>query len=104
MPPGGASGGWTRRARVEPNLARDGEVVAGAEAALQEERRAAAADVVDLSESDTATGDFTFANDGTEQDALAEYLGDNFPTTGTEAFSEEDTAAEEDTVIINLSL
>jgi hypothetical protein len=49
------------------------------------------------------TGAATFADDGTEQDALAEYLNDNFnPANGGVAFSEADTGPEGDTRIQNL--
>ncbi|MEO0805960.1 MAG: esterase-like activity of phytase family protein [Cyanobacteria bacterium J06643_4] len=67
-------------------------------------------DVVDLALEDDAprTGDATFAPDGSEQDALAEYLLDNFgennPFTAAETSRAEDTriqnlAFREDTVI-----
>ncbi|MBN9671331.1 5'-nucleotidase C-terminal domain-containing protein [Roseibium aggregatum] len=49
-----------------------------------------------------ATGDATFADDGTEQDALAEYLADNFATADT-AYDEEDTGLGEDGRIQNLN-
>ncbi|MEM8632553.1 MAG: ExeM/NucH family extracellular endonuclease [Pseudomonadota bacterium] len=49
------------------------------------------------------TGAAVFADDGTEQDALAEYLNDNFnPETGGTAFSEEDTGRDTDARIQNL--
>ncbi|MEN8445733.1 MAG: 5'-nucleotidase C-terminal domain-containing protein, partial [Cyanobacteria bacterium J06555_13] len=60
-------------------------------------------DVVDLDQEDDAprTGDATFAPDGTEQDALAEYLLDNF---GAETpFDEADTGRAEDMRIQNLA-
>ena len=47
------------------------------------------------------TGAATFADDGTEQDALAEYLLDNFATADT-AFDQADTGPAEDTRIQNL--
>jgi predicted extracellular nuclease/2',3'-cyclic-nucleotide 2'-phosphodiesterase (5'-nucleotidase family) len=56
---------------------------------------------------DGATGNATFKDDGTEQDALAEYLFDNFPPDddpNTPVFSEEDTPPAEDERIINLAL
>jgi len=56
---------------------------------------------------DGATGDATFADDGTEQDALAEYLLDNFPADddpNTPVFSQEDTPVGEDERIVNLSV
>ena len=55
---------------------------------------------------DGATGDATFADDGTEQDALAEYLLDNFPPDddpNTPVFSQADTPVSEDDRIINLA-
>ncbi len=51
---------------------------------------------------DEATGDATFANDGTEQDALAEYLDDNFATIET-AYDEADTGPNQDGRIVNLN-
>jgi 2',3'-cyclic-nucleotide 2'-phosphodiesterase (5'-nucleotidase family) len=61
---------------------------------------------VDLVEPEAErTGEATFANDGSEQDALAEYLADNFPADddpNTPAFSEEETAPSEDDRIVNL--
>ncbi|MGB0903788.1 MAG: 5'-nucleotidase C-terminal domain-containing protein, partial [Mangrovicoccus sp.] len=50
---------------------------------------------------DVQTGDATFADDGTEQDALAEYLLDNFADLAT-AFSAEDTDPSGDERIQNL--
>lgn len=47
------------------------------------------------------TGDATFADDGTEQDALAEYLDDNFGTPA-DAFDEADGIAAGDARIVNL--
>jgi 2',3'-cyclic-nucleotide 2'-phosphodiesterase (5'-nucleotidase family) len=46
-------------------------------------------------------GKFTFADTGSEQDALAEFLGDRFSTT---AFKDADVAASKDTRIQNLSV
>jgi 2',3'-cyclic-nucleotide 2'-phosphodiesterase (5'-nucleotidase family) len=62
------------------------------------------ANLVDLAQEDDAarTGDATFAPDGTEQDALAEYLDDNFATPET-AFSAADTGREDDTRLQNLA-
>ena len=59
-------------------------------------------DRVDLALEEEAprTGDATAAADGTEQDALAEYLLDNFNET---PFGEEDVPSEEDTRIQNLA-
>ncbi|MEL7071005.1 MAG: choice-of-anchor I family protein [Cyanobacteria bacterium J06581_3] len=60
-------------------------------------------DVVDLAQEDDAprTGDATFAPDGTEQDAFAEYLLDNF---GAETpFDKADTGRAEDMRIQNLA-
>lgn len=42
-----------------------------------------AANIVQLETEDTATGTFTFADDGTEQDVLAEYMAANFGTSET---------------------
>ncbi|MEM8831530.1 MAG: choice-of-anchor I family protein [Cyanobacteria bacterium P01_G01_bin.19] len=55
---------------------------------------------LDLEEEDPRTGDATFAPDGTEQDALAEYLFDNFNET---PFDVEDVDPEDDTRIQNLA-
>ncbi len=62
------------------------------------------ANLVDLAQAEDAarTGDATFAPDGTEQDALAEYLDDNFATPET-AFSIADTGREDDTRLQNLA-
>jgi Ca2+-binding RTX toxin-like protein len=59
-------------------------------------------DVVQLAQEDNAprTGDADFAPDGSEQDALAEYLAANFSEENP--FSEADTPIEEDTRIRNL--
>ncbi|MGB7442676.1 MAG: 5'-nucleotidase C-terminal domain-containing protein [Coleofasciculaceae cyanobacterium] len=54
---------------------------------------------VDLEMEGVQTGDATFADDGTEQDALAEYLLDNFSET---PFDLEDVPPGEDTRIQNL--
>ncbi|MGB3655489.1 MAG: CHRD domain-containing protein, partial [Rivularia sp. (in: cyanobacteria)] len=56
---------------------------------------------VDLTEQDIAAGEATFAETGTEQDALAEYLVDNF---STEAFDMADVAPAQDMRIQNLGL
>lgn len=58
-------------------------------------------DRIDLAQSDEAprTGDAMFAPDGSEQDALAEYLEDNFLNT---PFDQEDVPREEDQRIQNL--
>lgn len=56
---------------------------------------------VDLGLDESFTGDATFAPDGTEQDALAEYLADNF--TAETPFNESETSREEDTRIQNLA-
>ena len=46
---------------------------------------------VELEQTGVQTGAATFADDGTEQDALAEYLNDNFnPENGGTAFGQED--------------
>ncbi len=55
---------------------------------------------VDLEQENVQTGDAVFADDGTEQDALAEYLNDNFMTT---PFGETDTGRAEDVRIQNLA-
>jgi 2',3'-cyclic-nucleotide 2'-phosphodiesterase (5'-nucleotidase family) len=55
---------------------------------------------VDLADSTIENGDFTFAATGTEQDALAEYMGSEHADT---PFSEVETSASEDTRIQNLS-
>ena len=47
----------------------------------------------------TQSGTFTFTDDGTEQDALAEYLAADYADAGS-AFDIADTAATEDTRII----
>ncbi|MEM8501907.1 MAG: choice-of-anchor I family protein [Cyanobacteria bacterium P01_D01_bin.1] len=62
------------------------------------------ANVVSLEQDEDAerTGDATFAPDGTEQDALAEFLDDNFATPET-AFSTADTGREDDTRLQNLA-
>jgi predicted extracellular nuclease/2',3'-cyclic-nucleotide 2'-phosphodiesterase (5'-nucleotidase family) len=62
----------------------------------------ASANRVDLAQASTAprTGDATFAPDGSEQDALAEYLFDNFRTT---PFNEADTGRDLDERIQNLA-
>lgn len=52
---------------------------------------------------DAINGDATFAVDGTEQDALAEYLDDNFnPVKGGFAFNQEDTGPNTDQRIVDL--
>ncbi|MGB3492814.1 MAG: 5'-nucleotidase C-terminal domain-containing protein [Elainellaceae cyanobacterium] len=60
-------------------------------------------DRVDLVDAfgNTSTGVATFAEDGTEQDALAEYLAEFY---SDEPFDEEETSAENDVVIQNLSI
>ncbi|HEY9736769.1 MAG TPA: choice-of-anchor I family protein, partial [Trichocoleus sp.] len=61
-------------------------------------------DRIDLNQPDGSprTGAATFANDGSEQDALAEYLLANFPSTET-PFSQADTSRLLDTRIQNLA-
>ncbi|MFZ9740004.1 MAG: bifunctional metallophosphatase/5'-nucleotidase, partial [Prochlorotrichaceae cyanobacterium] len=56
----------------------------------------------DGNDDESLTGDATFAFDGTEQDALAEYLLDNFATPET-AFDQVDVTPEFDTRIQNLN-
>ncbi|TCO74149.1 ExeM/NucH family extracellular endonuclease [Rhodovulum euryhalinum] len=53
-----------------------------------------------LAEDGVQTGEATFANDGTEQDALAEYLKDNYEDT---PFAEGETGRDGDTRIQNLN-
>ncbi|GGA14611.1 5'-nucleotidase C-terminal domain-containing protein [Okeania sp. KiyG1] len=43
-----------------------------------------------------ATNNANFTDNGSEQDALAEYLSDNFPANGNPSFSDADTPPEED--------
>lgn len=58
---------------------------------------------VALEEVGVATGDATFANNGTEQDALAEYLLENFnPNDGDAPFSEADVAGAFDERILSV--
>ncbi len=57
---------------------------------------------VDLPDELSEPGDFDFAAPGTEQDALAEFLGDNHPIGGGTPFDDADTPVEEDTRIQNL--
>jgi len=56
---------------------------------------------VSLEEPGTQTGGATFADDGTEQDALAEYLLANHATPET-AYAEADTGRDGDTRIVDL--
>lgn len=58
-------------------------------------------DYVELEQEGVQTGDAIFADDGTEQDALAEYLLDTYATPET-AFDMADTGPAEDTRIQNL--
>jgi 5'-nucleotidase / UDP-sugar diphosphatase len=60
------------------------------------------ANVVNLTQEGVRTGTFTFADDGTEQDVLAEYFAANYPDSGT-AFNVADTSASEDMRIVNLA-
>jgi len=61
---------------------------------------------VDLVEPDTErTGEATFANDGSEQDAFAEFLADNFPAdddSNKSAFNQEETPSNKDQHIVNI--
>lgn len=59
-------------------------------------------DFVTLRGDGTRTGDATFADDGTEQDALAEYLLDNHATPET-AYDMADTGRDLDSRIVNLA-
>ncbi len=74
------------------------------------EANPAFANRVDLSPTDQAaplTGAATFAKDGTEQDALAEYLASEFPAdddAATAAFAVADTDTAHDTRIQNLAV
>jgi len=66
-----------------------------------------AANVVDLEQEDIQTGNVTSADNGTEQDALAEYLFENFPAdqdATTPTYDEADVDADADTKIQNLSV
>ncbi|MDJ0733021.1 MAG: nucleoside hydrolase [Nostocaceae cyanobacterium] len=60
---------------------------------------------VDLTQPNDAprTGNATFAADGSEQDALAEFLVENFPVDGNISFNAVETSPESDTRIQNLS-
>lgn len=68
-----------------------------------------AANVVDLEEEDVQSGNATFADNGTEQDALSEYLYSNFPIDAVDtgdafpAYTDTDTTAADDTRIQNLN-
>jgi 5'-nucleotidase / UDP-sugar diphosphatase len=62
----------------------------------------ASANVVNLTQEGVRTGTFTFADDGTEQDVLAEYFALNYPDSST-PFDIADTPVGEDTRIINLA-
>jgi 5'-nucleotidase / UDP-sugar diphosphatase len=62
----------------------------------------AAANVVNLAQEGVRTGTFTFADDGTEQDVLAEYFAVNYPDSAT-PFDIADTPVGEDTRIVNLA-
>lgn len=79
-----------------PNLNEDPEV-----GELGDPAVIARVNFVDLSDAETQTGTATFADDGTEQDALAEYLTE-FHGTQAEAITEEDAAPEGDDRIQNL--
>ncbi|SFA40790.1 2',3'-cyclic-nucleotide 2'-phosphodiesterase/5'-or 3'-nucleotidase, 5'-nucleotidase family [Paracoccus halophilus] len=58
-------------------------------------------DFVSIENLGVQSGDATFADDGTEQDALAEYLLDNHATADT-AYDEADTGRDMDVRIVNL--
>lgn len=67
----------------------------------------AAANVVELEQEGVQTGNTTFADNGTEQDALAEYLFVNYPadeSDATASYSVEDVDAVQDTTIQNLEM
>ncbi|MEM8755958.1 MAG: hypothetical protein AAGF90_23650, partial [Pseudomonadota bacterium] len=59
-------------------------------------------DFVELEEEGVRTGDATFADDGTEQDALAEFLADEFPDEDS-PFVQEDRGRDQDARIQNLN-
>ena len=61
-------------------------------------------EVVNLGDVLTDEGDATFADPGSEQDALAEYLIDNFPVEGDAAFDNAETDPAQDSRIVNLSV
>lgn len=63
-----------------------------------------AEDVVNLSEVLTDQGQATFADPGSEHDALAEFLVENFPIGGNVAFNQAETPPTKDERIINLSV
>ena len=73
-----------------------------AEGELGDPAIVARVNITRLEQDGTQTGDATFADDGTEQDALAEYLNDNFGTQGT-AFSQSDAGPESDLRIQSLN-
>ncbi len=60
------------------------------------------ANVINLTQEGVRTGVFTFADDGTEQDVLAEYFAVNHADSAA-AFNVADTPASEDTRIINVA-
>jgi 2',3'-cyclic-nucleotide 2'-phosphodiesterase (5'-nucleotidase family) len=62
------------------------------------------ADFTDLEAGGVQTGNATFADDGTEQDALAEYLFDTYnPANGGTAYDEADVGPDADSRLINLN-
>jgi alkaline phosphatase len=61
-------------------------------------------DIVNLSEVLTDEGQATFADPGSEHDALAEFLIENFPVDGHVAFNQAETPPTEDERIVNLSV
>lgn len=66
----------------------------------------ASANIVGLEAEGVQTGNTTFADDGTEQDALAEYMFTNFPADDSDAtpsFNVADTDAAADAAIQNLN-
>ncbi len=67
---------------AEPNFDAGGNFIGGGDGYpfpnLNDPEVAARTNPVDLVQEGVKTGDATFADDGTEQDALAEYLNDNF--------------------------
>ncbi|MEM8956732.1 MAG: choice-of-anchor I family protein [Pseudomonadota bacterium] len=71
---------------------------------LDDPEVAARANPVDLEQEGVRTGDASFADDGTEQDVLAEYLDDNFnPENGGTAFVDAETGRDGDERIQNVA-
>nr|WP_204142013.1 choice-of-anchor I family protein [Halomicronema sp. CCY15110] len=87
-----------------PRFDDDGNFVGGGDGYpfpnLNDPEVAARANAISLEQAGVQTGDATFADDGTEQDALAEYLLDNFLNT---PFAQLDTGRDLDERIQNLN-